>query len=102
MGKGKPVRDKAFLVAGEPSRIRYNGSEHAKPERLIPKDGEHVWITAVVFVHSPEVMRAGMKGEAKVFMDMENIASISHGCIVCEQEWSERLSYRKCPGEPTE
>lgn len=88
-----------IVVKRESPRVRYN-SNRAEPGRLIPKDNEHVWITAVAFVHSAETMRAGMKGDTSVMMDMENIASVSHGCYVCEQEWSERLSYRKCPGEP--
>jgi hypothetical protein len=81
---------------------RYNGHARARPELLIPQNDEHVWVTCVAFVHTAETIRAGMRGEKQVNMDMENIASISHGCFVCEEEWNERLSYRKCPGEPTE
>lgn len=79
--------------------IRYNAAESVKPELLEPKNGEHVWVTIVGFVHDAETIRQAYRGE-QVLMDMENIATMEVGCFVCEESFSERLSYRKCTGEP--
>ena len=77
-------------------RYQYRGE---RPELLEPKRwGEHVWIAAVAYRLAPESLR-GPVGSS-INLDSENIASMSVGCYVCEQPWSERLSYRKCPGEP--
>jgi len=67
-------------------------------ELLIPTDHEHVWVAMAVFRVSAESLRGHTADQ--VNLDRENLATIEVGCFVCEQEWSERLSYRKCPGEP--
>lgn len=70
-----------------------------RPELLAPpRAGEHVWIAAVAYRLAAEAIRGRMVEH--VHLDSENLASITIGCYVCEQPWSERLSYRKCPGEP--
>lgn len=79
--------------------IVYTAGDYVNPELLIPKNGEHVWVTVVAFVHSAETMRQAHRGVQK-FLDMENIATVQSGCYICEEPFSERLSYRKCPGEP--
>jgi len=69
-----------------------------RPELLEPEHGEHVWIAAAVY----RVSLANLRGHSadQIHLDRENLAAIEVGCYVCEQAWSERLSYRKCPGEP--
>lgn len=80
--------------------IRYNANEAAKPELLLPKNGDHVWTTVVAFVTSAENMRKAHGSGELVHLDMENIAMVTSGCFICEEPYSERLSYRKCTGEP--
>jgi hypothetical protein len=60
--------------------------------------GEHVWVAIAAYRVQPETLR-GSEGD-EIHLDMENLASVDVGCYVCEQPWAERLSYRKCPGEP--
>jgi hypothetical protein len=67
---------------------------------LTPEHGEHVWIAAAVYRVQPEALR-GSEGE-ELHLDSENLAAVDVGCYVCEQPWSERLSYRKCPGDPAD
>ena len=71
-----------------------------RPELLQPgRLGEHVWIAAAVYRVQPEALRGTAADQ--IFLDMENLASIEVGCYVCEQPWSERISYRRCPGDPS-
>lgn len=74
-------------------------ADRARPELLEPTNGEHVWITVVAHRMSTEAVRRAHAG-GQVLLDMENIASVHTGCYVCEEPYSDRLSYRKCPGEP--
>jgi hypothetical protein len=76
-------------------------AERARVDLLAPENGEHVWITIAVYRMSVEQMRAAGRGQ-QTHLDMENIAQVSTCCFVCEQAYSDRLSYRKCPGEPSE
>jgi len=80
------------------------GTEYEFPgpreELLEPTRDEHVWVAVAAFRVSPETLRG--KTTDQIHLDRENIASISVGCYVCEQPWSERLSHRKCTGEPTD
>ena len=70
-----------------------------RPELLRPtRLGEHVWVAVAAFRVQPETLR-GKAGD-QVHLDAENLASVDTGCYVCEQPWSERISYRGCPGEP--
>jgi len=72
----------------------------ARPELLVPaRPGEHVWIAAAAFRLSAERLRGRLTEE--VHLDAENLAELTVGCYVCEQPWSERLSWRKCRGEPS-
>lgn len=85
-------------------RIQYEGVR-ARPELLEQKrPGEHVWVTVASWVVSGETMLAAHQGRQNVIMqwDAENLASFATGCFICEEEWSERLYHRKCPGEPRE
>lgn len=78
-------------------RYEYRGD---RPELLEPaRPGEHVWIAAAAYRLQPESLRGRLHVE-QVNLDRENLATISIGCFVCEQPWSEYLSYRKCTGEP--
>jgi hypothetical protein len=79
--------------------IHYQTSQRPNPALLAPhRPGEHVWIAAAVFRVSAEHLRG--RATDSVHMDRENLATIEVGCYVCEQPWSERVSYRRCPGEP--
>jgi hypothetical protein len=60
--------------------------------------GDHVWIAMAAFRVQPESLRG--KPTDQVNLDSENLATITVGCYVCEQPWSDYLSYRKCTGEP--
>lgn len=68
----------------------------ARPELLEPQNNEHVWIAMACHVVSAEKLRAGQQ----LHLDTETLATIQVGCYVCEQPYSNRLAYRKCPGEP--
>lgn len=80
-------------------RNYYTTDPEPRPDLLEPRNDEHVWIAAAVFRLSPETLRAA---DGIPNLDRENLATIQLGCFVCEQPYSERLSYRKCPGEPRE
>ena len=87
------------MDADAPIRYRFTGE---RPELLDPdRPGEHVWIAAAAFRLQPETLRRA-SGVDQVNLDRENLASVSVGCYVCEEPWSERLSYRRCPGDPSE
>ena len=80
------------------SGVWFDGSRSADATRLEQAHpGEHVWIAAAAFRLQPESLR---RGAAALHLDMENLASVDIGCYVCEKPYSERLSYRACPGEP--
>lgn len=71
----------------------------ARAERLVPERlGEHVWVAMAVFRVRAQSLRGARIDQ--VYLDRENLALIEVGCYVCESPWSERLSYRGCPGEP--
>lgn len=78
--------------------IQYD-SARARPDLLEPKrEGEHVWVVTVVYLTSAEEIE---KLEAhQSHLDAESIAMVGTGCFVCEQPYSKRLTFRKCPGEP--
>jgi hypothetical protein len=67
-------------------------------QRLLsqPRPGEHVWTTMVCYRVTVESLRGG----ETMHLDPENIATAQTGCFICEQPYSERLSFRKCTGEP--
>jgi hypothetical protein len=73
---------------------------------LEPRNGEHVWIAAAVFRVSAESLRANCNasgepmGVDSTHLDHENLTGVEVGCYTCEQPFTVRLSYRKCPGEP--
>lgn len=73
----------------------------ARENLLEPSNGEHVWITVVAYRLSTEQARlAHSDADHQVSLDMENVASVTTGCFICEQPYSNRESYRKCRGEP--
>lgn len=76
----------------------YRAADRARPELLEqPREGEHVWIAMAIFrVLDVDGLR---KGEKKI-LDGDTLASIYTGCYVCEEPFSERISYRRCKGEP--
>ena len=79
----------------------HHGAQCARTGLLEPRNGEHVWMIMAGYVQSAEAMRKAQRGE-QVYLDAENLAFVQSGCFVCEQPYSDRLSYRKCPGEPVE
>lgn len=85
-----------------PDRIVYPATRE-RPELLVPKrPGDHVWVTVVVFVSSADKLRKAYANTEQVLLDAENIASVATGCYVCEESFSDRLSFRECKGEPNE
>jgi hypothetical protein len=77
-----------------PERERSRLLEPARP-------GEHVWITMVTYRVTDETARLAMTQRGhRVNLDMENVAGVYLGCYVCEEIWTERLSHRRCTGEP--
>ena len=78
-----------------PEAILYS-SQRARPELLDPQHGEHVWAVVAVFRVSAETLRSGEHAH----LDAESLAQTTVVCFVCEQPYEERLTYRKCPGEP--
>lgn len=82
--------------------VQYS-AERARQALLEPRNGEHVWITVVAYRLSAEQARAAHRqADNPIHLDMENIASVSTGCFICEQPYTERESYRKCKGEPSD
>lgn len=80
--------------------VRYTAPA-PRDELLHPyRVGEHVWIAMAVYRVSAEALRGSAADQ--VHLDRENLAVINVGCYVCEEPWEERLSYRGCPGHPTE
>jgi hypothetical protein len=72
-----------------------------RAELLVPeRPGEHVWVAVACFRVRAESLR-GITVD-QVHLDRENLAVIEVGCYVCEQPWAERISYRRCPGEPAD
>lgn len=81
----------------DPDPTRYVHSSRAREDLLEPsRPGEHVWIVNATYVVPVETLR----GSGSNILDGENLAMITKGCYICEQPYSERLSYRRCPGEP--
>jgi hypothetical protein len=79
--------------------IYYETRPRPREELLTPdRPGEHVWLAIACFRVAPETLRG--QAADQVHLDRENLSTIEVGCFVCEQPWSERLSYRRCPGEP--
>jgi len=77
--------------------LHYEGPP-ARAELLVPTGSEHVWVAMAVFRVSAESLRGTVLDQ--INLDRENLALIEVGCYVCEIGWSERASYRRCPGEP--
>jgi hypothetical protein len=81
--------------------IRYESAPRPRPDLLEDRPGEHVWTALAVYRVQPEVLRAAAGGQlSSLNLDRENLATIEVGCYRCEEPYSTRLSYRKCPGEP--
>ena len=78
------------------SRIEFEAAQINRPDMVIPKRNEHVWIATAVYRLSDKEML----GKEQIHMDMENLAFTVFGCFVCEQAFETRLLYRDCPGEP--
>lgn len=76
--------------------IRYATPARPRLDLLDPAHLEHVWIAAAIYRLSPDRLR-----DSELNLDRENLATVEVGCWVCEQPYEDRLSYRKCPGEPT-
>jgi hypothetical protein len=92
------VADAAIIVTG--SGVTYSPTR-AVEDRLEPaRPGEHVWTSIAAFRLTDASARAAMTGTGQIHLDMENLASLNVGCFVCEEPWSERISYRRCKGEP--
>lgn len=80
-----------------------NELQFATPQRprldlLVDRPGEHVWVAMAVYRMSADTLRAAAGDQ--LHFDRENLATIEIGCFVCEQPYAERMSYRRCPGEP--
>jgi hypothetical protein len=84
-------------VSTEP--IRFATPSRPRLDLLEPARDEHVWVVVAAYRVSLETLRAA-QGE-QMHLDRENLATIEVGCFICEQGYSERLSYRKCSGEPS-
>lgn len=80
----------------------YFDAGRARPDRLIPSDDEHVWAAMAAFRLSTEEARRAHQPGGNVPLDAENLAYINTGCFVCELPYSDRESYRKCKGEPSD
>ena len=80
--------------------IQYS-ADRARLELLDQHGDEHVWISIAVHRVQPETLRRSTAGE-QVHLDMETLATVTTCCYICEQTYSDRLSYRKCTGEPND
>lgn len=82
------------------SPIQFATPQRPREDLLLPERDEHAWMALAVYRLSAETLRA--QAGDQLHLDRENLATIEIGCYVCEQPYSERLSYRRCPGEPRE
>jgi len=92
-----------YVLPGEPTGIRqYIEPGHMREDLLIPSaPGEHVWLALAQFRVEAATLRAEKPGAgAPLNLDRENLVGVVIGCYVCEQPYSNRLGYRRCPGEP--
>jgi hypothetical protein len=78
--------------------VYYEARPRSREDLLTPERDEHVWIAVACFRVQPETLRG--QATDQIHLDRENLSTIEVGCYVCEQPWSERLSYRRCPGHP--
>lgn len=79
--------------------IQYS-SERQRPALLEQaRQGEHVWVLLSAHVISLDVLKSALAGEL-VPMDAENLAMTMLGCYLCEEPYTDRLTYRRCEGEP--
>ena len=78
--------------------IQFVAPSRARQDLLLPEHDEHVWIATAIYRMAPTTLRGATGGQLN--LDIENFVAVEVGCWVCEQPYSDRLSYRKCPGEP--
>jgi hypothetical protein len=92
-----------YARPGRPTGIKQEiPGDHYRADLLTPeRPGEHVWLALAQFRVTAETLRAREPdGGAPFNLDRENLAGIVIGCYVCEQPYTHRLGYRRCPGEP--
>lgn len=77
----------------------YYQAPKERPDILDAPAGEHVWTVLVCHRLSDREARAAARGQ-QVNLDAENLALTRLACYRCEAPYSERLSYRRCPGDP--
>lgn len=76
-------------------------SDHANVEPPIydPRSADHYWIIVVAYRADPSEWIAN--SATVPLLDKRNLMSVQGpACYHCEQQWSERISRRRCPGEP--
>jgi hypothetical protein len=90
------MSERTVIVTG--TGVQYD-SARAREDLLAPeREGEHVWIVTAVYRVSPAQVEA-LEAHTE-HLDAENLAMVMTGCFFCEQPYSKRLTFRRCPGEP--
>lgn len=89
-----------FEARATPDDLKFETVPRPRQDLLTQERDEHVWIAAAIYRVTPEAMRESVATGESMHLDMENLAVVEARCWVCEQSFSTRLSYRKCPGEP--
>lgn len=92
-----------YVRPGPPTGVKQEvPGDHFRGDLLEPASpGEHVWTAMAQYRVDAEALRVSKSGAGAPFhLDKENLIGIVIGCYVCEQPYSNRLSYRRCPGEP--
>jgi len=77
--------------------IEFETAPRPRLDLLTPERDEHVWIASAVYRMAAETLRDGAGGQLN--LDRRKVLAIEIGCWICEEPYSERLSYRKCAGE---
>lgn len=85
----------AWYSTGEVSHV-HHWQDREIPEHD-PRAGDHYWIVCPTYHVNPQAWQPGHVP----ILDMENLMIVAGPmCFYCEQPFSERLSRRRCPGEP--
>lgn len=81
--------ERAWVGTGEQQHVP--GDIDRIPE-FDKRTGDHLWAIFTMY-------RWGGPTVETPTLDMENLLSVlGPGCFYCNQEWSERLATRRCPG----
>lgn len=70
------------------------GTSRSRKPLPVPRPGEHMWVVVAAW-------RVTDPASPRFELDTENLLSVDGpGCFVCEEQYTPRIAYRRCKGEP--